>query len=159
MFDCLLWWKRHISSSSEQRSSEQLQFKPPAGKVNSIEFSAGKPLIMVLEWMIHRQTWVTLVPHQDNIWCHNTKTVQEQPEEHDKELKVSTWPYNSTDPNHSEHELIHRHNHRVLLGLLWLKLEDFTGQRSSDEHRDPCFLLENYTVAIINVIHSICQRF
>lgn len=35
------------------------------------------------------------LPQQDNVSCCTTKTAQEWPEEHDKELKAWTWPLNS----------------------------------------------------------------
>lgn len=38
-------------------------------------------------------------PQQDNASCCTTKTAQEWPEELDKDLKASTWPQNSQDPN------------------------------------------------------------
>lgn len=41
---------------------------------------------------------MTLVPRQDNARCHAPSSVQGQPEECDKKLKVSTWPPNSPDP-------------------------------------------------------------
>lgn len=51
----------------------------------------------------HQYTLMTLVLYQDNACCYTTKTAQEQPEEHGKELKMSTWPQDSPSPN-----LIHR---------------------------------------------------
>lgn len=45
----------------------------------------------------HTATWyhrtpVTVVPQQDSVGCQSSKTAQKQCEEHDKELKVFTWP-------------------------------------------------------------------
>lgn len=48
----------------------------------TVQYSAGKLWIMALSWM----------PSDTN---HTKNTAQEQPEEYDKELKLSTWPQNA----------------------------------------------------------------
>lgn len=51
----------------------------------------------------HCSTWWHWSPQYDHVCCHTANTAQEQPQEHDKELSVSTWPQRYPEPNVTEH--------------------------------------------------------
>ena len=48
-------------------------------------------------WQQH--SLMAVVPPAGQFALGHNKTVEEWPQEHDTELKVSTWPPNSPDPN------------------------------------------------------------
>lgn len=62
-----------------------------------------------------------VLPQQNNMLCHTIKIVQEWPEEHDKKLKMLTWPPKSPDSNLFKypwdvlvHHLINHRTQRIL---------------------------------------------
>lgn len=61
-----------------------------------MEVPLGTPLGLIRDNRSSQWQWP---PQWDNSTHHITKTAQEWPGEHEKDLKESTWPSHSSDPN------------------------------------------------------------
>lgn len=63
--------------------------------IPTIQCSAWKPWALAFMWMPQLQQGS---PQQDDVPCNNTKSAQEWPEDHEKELKALARPQNSSNP-------------------------------------------------------------